>query len=131
MSINDNQRREKIKQIYIELKNMKDEIDKDNDIKYKKENLKTKIEKFENIKKEVENIKKEKVNKKSKKEERTNSKEIDEKKIEIKKEGKSLAIDFMGEMIVRIIAGGMLVIFTIGFVTLTGHDTKGRKIVKK
>ena len=113
MSINDNQRREKIKQIYIELKNIKDEIDKDNDIKYKKENLKTKIEKFENIKKEVENIKKEKVNKK------------------FKKEGKSLALDFMGEMIVRIIAGGMLVIFTIGFVTLTGHDTKGRKIVRK
>lgn len=67
---------------------------------------------------------------KSKKEDRSKYKEIDEKKIEMKKEGKSFGTSFIEEMIVPIIGGGIVLIFTIGFASLTGVDLKVKKVGK-
>jgi len=142
--MNDKERKDLIKKLHNRLIEIDKEINKESNtkenlIKKKEEVIKIndKMNEMLNyIKKERNELDNKQKNvttsnlEKSKKEDRSKSKEIDEKKIEIKKEGKSFASYFMEEMVVPIIGGGIVLIFTIGFASLIGYDTKGNRVVK-
>jgi len=142
--MNDKERKDSIKKLHNRLIEIDKEINKESNtkenlIKKKEEVIKINDEMNEMlnyIKKERNELDNKQKNvatsnlEKFKKEERSKSKEIDEKKIEIKKEGKSFASSFMEEMVVSIIGGGIVLIFSIGFASLIGGNTKGNRVVK-
>ncbi len=154
--MNDNERREKIKNIYNKLKLINDEIynikEKNDENIYSKKNRNN----FEDIKKQIEDIKKQKpiqaqtsqttLKKQTQTSQTTQPQkpiqtqpqtQVGKQIIQVSNKEKEVTVkqstssNFMKEVVVPMVGGGVFLVFTLGFMLLTGYDTKGRKIVNK
>jgi hypothetical protein len=156
--MNDNERRNKIENIYNKLQLINDEIynikEKNDENIYSKKNRKN----FEDIKKEIEYIKKQKpiqaqtsqttLKKQTQTSQTTQpqkpiqtqpqtQKQVGKQIIQVSNKEKEVTVkqstssNFMDDVVFPMVGGGVFLVFTLGFMLLTGYDTKGRKIVNK